>query len=267
MQAEFLKVFLPELYHVKQAILQGIGSYDFEELDEGMYVDAIENFVDGIGTDSESAIVIDYEDLDAQFTDVTLDHDFTQAYYDNRMLQASVLKYQGDTWIFMKQYFASQQEEQKIASSMDFPIISLLMNDVHYYLSDIKLGYDCMMYITGAEFFSLPGIYVLPFGQGRYTLITDKNHDGHVTMNTNGNSQAYSHPLVVVPDQCVRFDYGWYSHFQKIFSYKKGKEMPFYKIKVPYTPILKSIQATYAVNEIKKSSLELKSMTVSRLYQ
>lgn len=67
-----------------------------------MYVDAIENFVDGIGTDSESAIVIDYEDLDAQFTDVTLDHDFTQAYYDNRMLQASVLKYQGDTWIFMK---------------------------------------------------------------------------------------------------------------------------------------------------------------------
>lgn len=42
-----------------------------------MYVDAVENFVDGIGVDSESAIVIDYEDLDAQFTDVTLDHDFT----------------------------------------------------------------------------------------------------------------------------------------------------------------------------------------------
>lgn len=45
-------------------------------------------------------------------------------------------------------------------------MIVLFMNDVHYYLSGFSPSYKCTMYISGCDFYPIPGFYTLPCGEG-----------------------------------------------------------------------------------------------------
>lgn len=50
------------------------------------------------------------------------------------------------------------------------PRVSMMMNDVHYYLGGYSPSYDCTMYISGGLFYGVPGTYDLPFREGRFTV-------------------------------------------------------------------------------------------------
>ncbi len=62
--------------------------------------------------------------------------------------------------------------------------ISLFMNDVHYYLAGYKPAFNCVMYITGCDFYPIPGFYALPAGEGNYTLSARPDFSAHISMKT-----------------------------------------------------------------------------------
>lgn len=78
--------------------------------------------------------------------------------------------------------------------------IALFMNDVHYYLSGFSPSYDCTMYITGCDFYPIPGFYTLPAGEGSYVISARPDFSAHVCMMTQGSDIAYSHDFVSVPE-------------------------------------------------------------------
>lgn len=125
--------------------------------------------------------------------------------------------------------------------------ISLFMNDVHYYLADYSPSFNCLMYITGCDFYPFPGFYTLPCGEGSVAITSRADYSGQVCMQTQGSGIPYDHDLVRVRDHTFRIDYGWFSHFQKIHNHKAGGESIISKIYVPRVKILKSIQQSFVL--------------------
>lgn len=113
----------------------------------------------------------------------------------------------------------------KISSLM--PVVNLIMNDCHYYLSDYLPSFDCNMYISGINFYPVPGRYVLPEREGAYVIYKDTVSDvAMVAMKTCGSDTSYSHPLVQVLGADLCIDSGWIKSFQKIHAYKFGDASP-----------------------------------------
>lgn len=86
----------------------------------------------------------------------------------------------------------------------------MIMNDCHYYLGDYQPSFDCTMYISGLNFYPVPGKYVLPEKEGEVLVYRDRDSGmGRITMKTCGSDVSYHHPLVRVrgADTCV--NYGW----------------------------------------------------------
>lgn len=70
---------------------------------------------------------------------------------------------------------------------------TLLMNDVHYYLGDLPEIPGVRMLISGLSFESVTGRYLLPLGEGEYSVYT-KDGSSRINMRTNGTNHVYSHP-------------------------------------------------------------------------
>lgn len=120
--------------------------------------------------------------------------------------------------------------------------IQLFMNDVHYYLANFRPNYDCAMYISGCDFYPIPGKYVLPCGEGSYTLSALPDFRGQICMMTQGNSVPYVHDYISVPDQTFRIDFGWSAMFQKIHIWAStDTKSMFTPVYVPKVVELKSV--------------------------
>lgn len=77
--------------------------------------------------------------------------------------------------------FFAYSENKDLAGNAQ---ITLFMNDVHYYLADFCPDYPCMMYITGCDFYPIPGFYNLPAGEGDYVLSAKPDYSGSIGMRT-----------------------------------------------------------------------------------
>lgn len=60
----------------------------------------------------------------------------------------------------------------------------MYMNDVHYYLAGYAPSFDCIMYVSGLDFYPIPGKYVLPCGEGSYVLSALPDHRAQIAMMT-----------------------------------------------------------------------------------
>lgn len=105
--------------------------------------------------------------------------------------------------------------------------VCYLINDSHYYLSDVRwnaLPFG-LSFISGGLFSPTPGkdIY-LPFGCGSYslypdvprTLITKKWVASKISMTTTSSGTYYNHPNVFINYVDFLIDYGWYKQFRTI---------------------------------------------------
>lgn len=119
--------------------------------------------------------------------------------------------------------------------------ITLFMNDVHYYLVNFKPSYECTMYISGCDFYPIPGFYTLPAGEGEYVISARSDFSASVGMRTQGSGLIYDHDLVSIYDPTFRIDYGWFSHFQHIKVWKPHMKSIFERVYVPKVKELKSL--------------------------
>jgi len=78
--------------------------------------------------------------------------------------------------------------------------ISLFMNDVHYYLAQYKPSFACAMYITGCDFYPVPGRYTLPAGEGDYVITALPDFRATIGMRTQGNDILYEHDFIDIKD-------------------------------------------------------------------
>lgn len=108
------------------------------------------------------------------------------------------------------------------------------MNDCHYYLADYLPTFDCKMYISGLNFYPVPGTYILPEREGSYKVYKDEATDtSRVTMKTCGTDTSYTHPLVQVRGADITIDCGWLKSFAKIHDYLVGSKSPIEHVWVP----------------------------------
>jgi len=63
-------------------------------------------------------------------------------------------------------------------------------------------------FITGANFFTVPGHYDLPLGEGFYTF-----DSRGIIMNTRGGQEHYQHPNVRLMNPSILYDSGWYAWY------------------------------------------------------
>ena len=97
------------------------------------------------------------------------------------------------------------------------------MNDVHYYLENLKLKIDGMCYLSGGLFSLVMGYDIeLPLGLGRYNCIPKYDNAKlgmcplWIEMNTLGNNQVYDHPFTWIHNVEFLINYGWYMHFAHV---------------------------------------------------
>ena len=50
------------------------------------------------------------------------------------------------------------------------------MSDVHYYLGDWSPPYDSHIYVCGGMFYPMPGEYILPCREGKYSIVPGDKH-------------------------------------------------------------------------------------------
>lgn len=51
--------------------------------------------------------------------------------------------------------------------------VDFLMNDVHYYIPQVPSCPNASFYVSGLQFEQTPGRYLLPCGEGEYSIYTD----------------------------------------------------------------------------------------------
>lgn len=129
------------------------------------------------------------------------------------------------------------------------------MNDVHYYLQGWKskseaAGFDSEAYVSGGLFSKFPGTYLLPAGDGTYT-VSGHGQRTKVVMHTRTAGQDYSHDLVTISSTDFRLDYGWYSHFSVAIPLSKltiqKVELPLLDATARRITNIKNLQATFCL--------------------
>lgn len=107
-----------------------------------------------------------------------------------------------------------QQLLERLVEAKADHMISVLMNDVHYYIPQLpEYDLDLTFYVSGLQFETLPGTYYLPCSEGSYSVYTNQEGENRILMRTNGSQTEYDH-LNVAPisaETCV--DYGWIRFF------------------------------------------------------
>jgi hypothetical protein len=82
------------------------------------------------------------------------------------------------------------------------------MNDVHYYIPKIPLVDNVRMLVSGLSFEQITGRYLLPCGEGEYTVFCEGG-SSYINMRTNGTNHVYSHPNqnVIRSEICIDFGF------------------------------------------------------------
>lgn len=75
--------------------------------------------------------------------------------------------------------------------------IHYYMSDVHYYLGSWTAPVDCHVYACGGLFYPVPGEYILPCREGKYSVVPGADY-AMVYMTTQRSGNTYTHPLVHV---------------------------------------------------------------------
>jgi len=76
---------------------------------------------------------------------------------------------------------------------------------------------EILLYTTGGNFHPVPGYYMLPNGEGNFTVWTSPDKQGlHVKMNTMGSGTSYDHPMVTWMNPVEECPSGWYAWFRDI---------------------------------------------------
>lgn len=97
------------------------------------------------------------------------------------------------------------------------------MNDVHYYLEDLPEIPGVRMLISGLSFESVTGRYLLPLGEGEYSVYT-KDGSSRINMRTNGTNHVYSHPNRQILNSEICIDFGHLRVFwgrYSLYSYNR----------------------------------------------
>lgn len=89
------------------------------------------------------------------------------------------------------------------------------MNDVHYYLKSVPSCPQASFYVSGLQFEQTPGRYLLPCGEGEYSIYTDPSAPEvqKVNMKTNGSGNIYSHGNIGLTFADVVIDMGYLRFF------------------------------------------------------
>lgn len=76
---------------------------------------------------------------------------------------------------------------------------NVLMNDVHYYIPSLPYVPNLNLFVSGLLFETWPGRYLLPCGEGEYSVFTDPTtpSEQRINMKTNGTSWVYSHQNIL----------------------------------------------------------------------
>jgi len=75
------------------------------------------------------------------------------------------------------------------------------------------------MCVTANQYRAVPGRYILPFGEGEYTVVPRREGDEtwlYVQHTSAGQFARYSHPLSAIASHTARIDYGFVEHVQWI---------------------------------------------------
>lgn len=99
-----------------------------------------------------------------------------------------------------------EEEQNDLFYSQD--ICYYMLHDVHYYVPEYKFKNTKpkdKFFLVGLEFHTVPGDYMLPFGEGDYRL--DK--DGYITMQSKRSGTYYYHRNSLINNVDLRLSLGW----------------------------------------------------------